>query len=73
MQGLHVGCNAQNAPQNLANVLWKIVLSLTQRYRKMRALYPALKLMFDSQRAAYRRMKEEAEQAVPRTEKKERV
>jgi hypothetical protein len=61
MQGWYLGCTPQNQAQKVANLLWEIVMSFTAEIQENEALYPALKPMFDGERAAYRRMLEEAE------------
>jgi hypothetical protein len=64
MQGWYMGCPSQNEAQRLANLLWQITLEFTKEIQANEELYPALKPMFDRERAEYRRMKDEAEEAM---------
>jgi hypothetical protein len=61
MKDWYLGCSPQNQAQKLANLLWQIVMSFTQEIQENEALYPALKPMFDKERADYRKMKNEAD------------
>jgi hypothetical protein len=63
MQGWYMGCKERNQAQRLANLLWQIVMELTKEIQANEALYPALKPMFDRERAKYRRMLEDAGEA----------
>lgn len=63
MQDWCFGCTPQNQAQKLANLLWEIVMSLTAEIQENEQLYPALKPMFDRERAEYRRMKRAALEA----------
>jgi hypothetical protein len=64
MQDWYLGCTPQNEAQKLANLLWQITMSFTAEVHENESLYPALKPMFDKERAEYRRMKEEADEAM---------
>jgi len=64
MKDWYLGCKENNQAQRLVNLLWEIVMSLTAEIQENEALYPALKPMFDRERAAYRRMKEAADEAM---------
>ena len=64
MAGWYLGCIEKNEAQRLANLLSQLSLELTKEVIANEALYPALKPMFDRERAEYRRMKAEAEGAT---------
>jgi hypothetical protein len=64
MQNWYLGCTPQNEAQRLANTLWQITMAFTAEVQENESLYPALKPMFDRERAEYRRMKEAADEAM---------
>jgi hypothetical protein len=64
MSGWYMGCLTDNQAQRLANLMWEICLELTKEIQANEELYPDLKPAFDRERATYRRMKFEAEQAM---------
>jgi hypothetical protein len=64
MQGWYLGCNPANQAQSLCSLLWQLVMSLAQEIVETEGQHPALKPMFDRERAEYRRMKTEAERTV---------
>jgi hypothetical protein len=63
-EDFYFGCNPQNQPQRFANSLWTIIMSLTMEIQENEHLYPELKDAFDRERAEYRRIKLEAEEAM---------
>jgi hypothetical protein len=63
MQGWYLGCTPQNEAQKLANLLWQITLEFTKEIQANEELYPALKPMFDRERAEYRKLLEDAREA----------
>jgi hypothetical protein len=63
MVGWYIGIEAQNAAQRLANILWELVLELTQQIMATEAMFPELKPAFDRERRQYRKMLEEAREA----------
>jgi hypothetical protein len=60
MSGWYAGCVPTNQAQRLCNLLCELILEFTQEVIANEALYPALKPMFDRERAQYRKLKEEA-------------
>lgn len=50
--------------KEIHEVLWEIVVELTQDIMANEALYPELKPAFNREREQYRRMKEEAEETL---------
>lgn len=60
LDGWYLGCNPANNIQRFANVLWSIIMALTAEIVETERQHPALKAEFDRERAAYRRMKEAA-------------
>lgn|ERR1700733_493011 len=63
MKDWYLGCTPQNQAQKLANLLWQIVMAFTAEIQENEQLYPALKPMFDKERADYRAMKDAADEA----------
>jgi hypothetical protein len=61
LEGWYLGCNPANNIQRFANVLWSIIMALTAEIVETERQYPALKELFDNERAEYRRMKEAAD------------
>ena len=64
MEGWHFGCNPKNAQQRFCNFIWMAVLSLTAEVIATERQHPQLKDAFDRERADYRKMKLEAEEAM---------
>jgi len=63
MEDWRLWCKPKNQAQSLCSLLWKIVTALTQEVQETERRYPELKDAFDSERASYRKMKDEAEEA----------
>ena len=63
MGGWRLGCKPENQAQSLCSLLWQIVMALTQEVVETERRYPDRKLTFDRERAQYRQMKDEAEEA----------
>jgi hypothetical protein len=63
MEGWRVGCTSTNEAQFLANLLWELIMSLTQEIVHTEELHPGLKAEFDRERAEYRVMLEDALEA----------
>jgi hypothetical protein len=63
LEDWHFGCSPQNPAQNFANSVWTIILSFTAEISQIEAHHPHLKAEFDRERAAYRAMKDAAEEA----------
>ena len=64
MIGWYMGCIATNPAQRLCNVLSSLLLELTKEIVHTEEQYPELKFAFDRERASYRRLKNEYDQAV---------
>lgn len=63
LDGWYLGCDPANNIQRFANVLWTIIMGLTAEIVETERQYPALKELFDNERANYRKMKEAADEA----------
>jgi hypothetical protein len=63
IEGWYLGCVPQNNIHRFVNTLWAIIMALTAEVQENERLYPDLKEVFDRERAEYRRMKSEAEEA----------
>jgi hypothetical protein len=63
LEGWYLGCSPANNIHRFANTLWAIIMALTAEVQENERLYPELKDAFDRERANYRKMKDEAEEA----------
>ena len=64
MAGWLWGIPANNPAQQLANLLWEVVMSLTQEAMAIEATFPGMREVFDREREQYRKMKSGSEEAL---------
>ena len=64
MAGWFWGIEPNNPAQQLANLLWEVVMSLTQEAMAIEATFPGMREVFDREREQYRKMKSDSEEAL---------
>ena len=64
MAGWFWGIEPNNPAQQLANLLWEVVMSLTQEAMAIEATFPGMREVFDREREQYRKMKSGSEEAL---------
>ena len=64
MAGWLWGIPANNPAQQLANLLWEVVMTLTQEVMAIEAMFPGMRQGFDREREQYRKMKSDSEEAL---------